>query len=157
MKNEKYSIEVSDGVVTIHGTLTVEEAFDFLSFYDKKGFDEVTWGEENSCLRLINKKVVFSEKSEEIDEEEDEDDFRELEISLKEARDEIEKLKKKNDKQVFECKIIQRNLYDLQDLIMNLIKFNKIDKIEVESILNVLRSIGITESDIRILCNLEKK
>jgi hypothetical protein len=65
MNGERYSIEVSDGVVTIHGKLTIEEAFDFLNFYDKKGFDEVTWGDENSCLRLINNKVIYGDKVDE--------------------------------------------------------------------------------------------
>ena len=65
MNGERYSIEVSEGVVEIHGKLTIEEAFDFLNFFEKKGFDEVTYGDQNSCLRMLNKKAIYGDKDEE--------------------------------------------------------------------------------------------
>jgi hypothetical protein len=65
MIRERYSIEVGEGIVEIHGKLTIEEAFDFLNFFEKKGFDEVGVGDENSCLRLFNNKVIYGDKVEE--------------------------------------------------------------------------------------------
>lgn len=52
----KYEITVDDDRVLIHGKLTIREAFDFLSFYEKEGFDQVMWGEENSALCLVKSK-----------------------------------------------------------------------------------------------------
>jgi len=63
MKNERYSIEVSEDIVVIHGKLTIEEAFDFLNFFEKKGFDEVVVGHENSCLRLLKKNEQIHESN----------------------------------------------------------------------------------------------
>lgn len=51
----RYSIEVTDEVVEIHGDLTIEESFDFLSFYERKGYKSVTMGDENSTLRMMKR------------------------------------------------------------------------------------------------------
>jgi hypothetical protein len=53
MLDERYSIEVGDDVVEIHGYLTIEEAFDFLNFFEKKGFINVAPGQQNSTFRMI--------------------------------------------------------------------------------------------------------
>jgi type I site-specific restriction-modification system R (restriction) subunit len=65
MIGERYSIEVSEGLVVIHGKLSIEEAFDFLNFFEKKGFDEVGIGQENSALCLYNNKAIYGDKDEE--------------------------------------------------------------------------------------------
>jgi flagellar motility protein MotE (MotC chaperone) len=39
--------------VQIYGDLTIEEAFDFLSFFERKGYKSVVIGEENSTLRMM--------------------------------------------------------------------------------------------------------
>ena len=39
---ERYSIEVTDEVVEIFGDLTIEEAFDFLSFKEEMKNDSTT-------------------------------------------------------------------------------------------------------------------
>lgn len=53
MRNERYTIEVSEGCVEIQGKLTIREAFDFLSFFEREGFDQVCPGQENSALFLM--------------------------------------------------------------------------------------------------------
>ena len=52
---ERYSIEVTDEVVEIFGDLTIEEAFDFLSFFERKGYKSVILGSENSTLRMLKR------------------------------------------------------------------------------------------------------
>lgn len=52
MKEGRYSIEVCDSEVLIHGYLTIREAFDFLAFFDQQGFKSVWPGDENSVMRL---------------------------------------------------------------------------------------------------------
>jgi hypothetical protein len=53
--HERYSIEVSDEVVEIFGDLNIEEAFDFLSFFERKGYKSVVLGSENSTLRMMKR------------------------------------------------------------------------------------------------------
>lgn len=53
--NERYSIEVNEDCVVIYGDLTIEETFDFLNFFDRKGYKSVVIGTDNSTLRLIKK------------------------------------------------------------------------------------------------------
>lgn len=53
--NERYSLEVYDDVVEIYGDLTIEEAFDFLSFFERKGYKSVVLGSENSTLRMMKR------------------------------------------------------------------------------------------------------
>lgn len=47
-----YSIEVDEDFVTIYGLLSIEETFDFLNFFERKGYSSVTSGHENSALRM---------------------------------------------------------------------------------------------------------
>jgi flagellar motility protein MotE (MotC chaperone) len=63
--DERYSIEVNDEIVEIYGDLTVEEAFDFLSFFERKGYKSVVLGSENSTLRMMKRdqtEVIINEK-----------------------------------------------------------------------------------------------
>lgn len=53
--HERYSIEVNDESVEIYGELTIEEAFDFLSFFERKGYKSVILGTENSTLHLLKR------------------------------------------------------------------------------------------------------
>ncbi len=53
----KYTIEVSDEAVEIRGTLTIREAFDFLSFFEKEGFTTLEdWG-DRSTLYLAKRNL----------------------------------------------------------------------------------------------------
>lgn len=52
---ERYSIEVTEEIVEIYGDLTIEEAFDFLSFFERKGYKSVVLGSENSTLRMMKR------------------------------------------------------------------------------------------------------
>lgn len=63
MIEERYSIEVSDDFVEIHGDLTIEEAFDYINFFDKKGYKSLRSGWENSTL-LLSRTDVFKEQEE---------------------------------------------------------------------------------------------
>jgi hypothetical protein len=53
--DERYSIDVSDEIVEIYGDLTIEEAFDLLSFFERKGYKSVVLGSENSTLRMMRR------------------------------------------------------------------------------------------------------
>lgn len=53
--HERYSIEVNDESVEIYGELTIEEAFDFLSFFDRKGYKSLILGTENSTLHMLKR------------------------------------------------------------------------------------------------------
>ncbi len=57
---ERYSVEVSENIVEIFGQLTIEEAFDYLNFFEKKGYNLVIVGDENSTLRM--RKIDKEEK-----------------------------------------------------------------------------------------------
>lgn len=63
--NERYSIEVNDEKVIIYGDLSIEETFDFLNFYEKKGYRTVSWGYENSTLLMLHKELSEALKTEE--------------------------------------------------------------------------------------------
>lgn len=53
--HERYSIEVNDESVEIYGELTIEETFDFLSFFERKGYKSVILGTENTTLHLLKR------------------------------------------------------------------------------------------------------
>ena len=76
----------------------------------------------------------------------------ETEKSLAEAISNLHKIQEKYN----EIKDTKNAIFNLQDLIMRLIKFKKIDKREIEVILNILRNTGVEECDIKILCHLEE-
>lgn len=60
--DERYSIEVSDDTVLIYGHLSIEEAFDFLNFFDKKGFKSIDLSVDGSTLRFRRKSIEESEE-----------------------------------------------------------------------------------------------
>lgn len=57
MIQDKYSIHVNEEEVLIFGELTIREAFDFLSFYEREGYTQVTLGQDNSTLRILKDKA----------------------------------------------------------------------------------------------------
>lgn len=61
--HERYSIDVNDESVMIYGDLSIEEAFDFLNFFDKKGFKSLTLGSENSTISMRRKSIEQVEES----------------------------------------------------------------------------------------------
>lgn len=60
--HERYSIEVNEDAVIIYGNLSLEEIFDFLNFFDKKGFKSITNGIENSTIYMRRKSIEQSEE-----------------------------------------------------------------------------------------------
>lgn len=46
----------------------------------------------------------------------------------------------------------KRCIFELQDLLMRLVKFKKVSKQEVDNVLNILRNTGVDKSDINIIC-----
>jgi hypothetical protein len=69
---QRYSIEVDQETVEIYGDLTIEEAFDFLSFFERKGYKSVVLGSENSTLRMMKRdqgEAIVNEKIAEIKDE----------------------------------------------------------------------------------------
>jgi hypothetical protein len=79
MINERYSIEVSDDMVIIHGNLTIRESFDFLAFFDQQGYKTLCPGEQNSAMCLIKM------------------DYLEIEEKKKEAMKEVDGLAKTDE------------------------------------------------------------
>jgi len=55
--DERYSIEVSDDTILIYGQISIEEAFDFLNFFEKKGFKSIDTGIDSSTLRFRRKSI----------------------------------------------------------------------------------------------------
>jgi hypothetical protein len=49
-QDHKYTIEVYEEYVEIDGTLTMEEAFDWLNYFDKKGFCTLEQSESTLCI-----------------------------------------------------------------------------------------------------------
>jgi hypothetical protein len=55
---ECYSVECRENSVLIHGYLTIDDAFDLLHYFRKRGFTCLTPGDENSALYLT--KIDFT-------------------------------------------------------------------------------------------------
>ena len=102
---ESYTIEVEKNIVEIFGDLTMEEAFDFLSFFDKKGFNRVIVGDQNSTLRMRK-----------IDSEEEKSEFQKSIESNEKFYDEI--MEDKN-KEILKLKEQNKNLNDLIKKLIN--------------------------------------
>lgn len=93
--DERYSIEVFDEVVEIYGDLTIEEAFDFLNFFDKKGYKSVVLGSENSTLRMMRRSQdEVRENQRRLDIQDELDDTKSL---LKKEKESNLVLRKRND------------------------------------------------------------
>jgi len=91
--DERYSIEVSDDCVLIYGHLSIEEAFDFLNFFDKKGFKSIDLGVDSSTLRFRRKSIEESEQ--EIREAEHKSSEAFYEGLYEESKKQVEKLGQK--------------------------------------------------------------
>ena len=92
---ERYSIEVNDEVVEIYGDLTIEEAFDFLSFFERKGYKSVVLGSENSTLRMMRKSQdEVRENQRRLDIQDELEDTKSL---LKKEKESNSALRKRND------------------------------------------------------------
>jgi hypothetical protein len=72
----------------------------------------------------------------------------ETENALLESEKRAKKLEETN-KSINETK---RCIFELQDLLMRLVKFRKINLEEVENVLNILRNTGVDKSDINVIC-----
>lgn len=66
--DEMYSIKVNEENVEIYGTLTVEETFDFLNFYEKKGYKSVIMGSGGSTLCMSKDDINQEFENDEITE-----------------------------------------------------------------------------------------
>lgn len=63
--NQRYTIEVTDECVEITGTLTIREAFDYLSFFDQQGYTTLEdWGEKTTLY--LRKRDLERERKDEI-------------------------------------------------------------------------------------------
>jgi len=90
---EKYKIEVSEDCVEIRGTLTIREAFDFLSFFEKEGFTTLEdWGDRTTLY--LSKRDLKQEWIDSINKETREDLIH-TDKCWKDSLQENEKLKEK--------------------------------------------------------------
>jgi|SRR6185436_2422828 len=91
--DDRYTIEVGDDFVEIHGDLTIEEAFDYINFFEKKGFKSLRSGWENSTLLLCKNDVFEKQKEERKQEAADEE--RMYHDFFKSEKDEHDRTKEK--------------------------------------------------------------
>lgn len=164
MENELYSIEVSDQMVFIYGDITMREAFDFLAFFDQQGYSYLSVGYNSTlCLtkedcRKISKEIIDKSEEEESSEENYFTKWCDEKVSREDAELILEEEKKKNkilEKSNDSIKLTRRSIFDLQDLVMRLIKFKKIDAMEWPHVISILRNTGVEDVDIKVMCNFE--
>jgi myo-inositol-1-phosphate synthase len=101
---ERYSIEVTDEIVEIYGDLTIEEAFDFLSFFERKGYKSLVLGSENSTLRMMKR----DQKEEIVDQR-----VTELKDEVSSYKRWLEKEQEKHEETKSKLKDVERLLKDL--------------------------------------------
>lgn len=100
----KYEIYATEQDIKIYGDLTIEEAFDFLNYFEKKGFNVITSGQQNSTLHFSHSN---NEKSTQVKEDancifeliEMKNKLLKLEQQNKELRDLIKILTKKDEQE----------------------------------------------------------
>ena len=129
---ERYSIEVNDEVVEIYGDLTIEEAFDFLSFFERKGYKSVVLGSENSTLRMMRKSQdEVRENQRRLDIQDELEDTKSL---LKKEKESNSALRKRNDEIELLMKQLMSEEYkkykSLYDENQKLIRANCISQLE---------------------------
>lgn len=90
-----YTIEVSEDEVSICGQLTIEEAFDFINFFDRKGYKYINEGYESTLLLTKKSILEMKEHRNEINENLSEGMFERLYLESKEKQKELESLIKK--------------------------------------------------------------
>lgn len=70
------------------------------------------------------------------------------EDGLAAANEKIKKLEETNET----IKETKRAIFELQDILMRLIKFKKIAKEEIENVTSILRNTGVEKGDIEVIC-----
>ena len=63
MNTARLEISIYDGLVIFHGEMTIREAFDFLNYFDREGYNIVTVGQENSSICLKKGELTTEQKS----------------------------------------------------------------------------------------------
>lgn len=98
------------------------------------------------------------------EDEQDEDEYDEDECKLLYLERENQAYKTENllytsklEKIENQNKKLSHSLFELQDLIMRLLRFKKIDEVEVSNIVNVLRMTGIDDSDLKVIALCSKE
>ena len=119
---------------------------------------------------LINEVGHQTDEYEQEDEEEDVDEEENSEenyylkyLEQKEMRELLEKQieefsknKKELEKTNATIESTRKSIFDLQDLLMRLLKFKKIHTSEIDNVLNILRNTGVEDCDIKVLCHLDE-
>ena len=128
--------------------------------------------EQEKRKRGENEEVQEKECDEECEESSEEEDggeseekccysdYLDIQRSLRISEERVDELMKKIaklEKENGAIKSTKRAIFDLQDLVMRLIKFKKIDSMEWPHVINILRNTGVEECDIKILCHMEEK
>jgi len=90
--DERYSIEVNDDYVVIYGDLTIEEAFDFLNFFDKKGYKSLSSVYDKASICMSRNSI--EQKQEEIRKAEHESDEKFYENLYQESKERVKKLER---------------------------------------------------------------
>jgi len=102
-----------------------------------------------------NEEVQGEESDEECEEGSEEEDFDwEAAHDLVEQENcNLRKTLKQSDEKLEEFECTKKALFELQDLIIKLIQIKKIDKTETKTVIDALKSTGISQGDIEVRCH----
>jgi uncharacterized protein with von Willebrand factor type A (vWA) domain len=143
--DERYSIEVNDEAVVIYGDISIEEAFDFMNFFEKKGFKSLST--YDSTLYMRKKSIPQIEESVRLAEHANSEKFHEL------LHDQEKKSHEKTKTRVSELEsLVKTIISDKSERIRNLEKVNdkllkslQLNKLQTDSgIQELLSGFGIS-------------
>lgn len=120
MIEERYSIEVGEETVEIYGYLTIEEVFDFINFFDKKGYRSITPGCENSTIRLHKKDEVDRRQDRLKEQKEEEEESYKFLYKKEEEHHKKTKIKLEEVERLIKTLMMEEN-----DKVKNLLKNNE--------------------------------
>lgn len=67
MNDIRYTIEVFERTVEIFGRIPIDDLFDFIDQFKKKGFNEVIEGCEESTIRIFKNDLIKNKQDEQIE------------------------------------------------------------------------------------------
>jgi hypothetical protein len=114
--SDKYTIEVSDEFVKITGTLTIREAFDFMNFFDREGY-QILESEEYGTTLCMRKGSVEEERKAQINQE--------TLVHLELIKEELKEEKEKSESKIKE---LNQKVIDLEGLLRQVVGESKQNK-----------------------------
>ena len=165
-KHNRYLLYIVTDISKIHDHLVKEDKFSagfelgallnriVNHINDDEREDEEVQEEESDEEREESSEEEDSNQASYFTEYLEEKRMREMaEKSISDFMDKLKKMESDNDS----IKATKRAIFDLQDLLMRLIKFDKINEVEVPYVLNTLINTGVAKGDIDVICNLKNR